>query len=156
QTVSSALDPDKQYYNLLRKFEKDDLPYSRITYLAKTAKTLGDVDMAIKIADRYIHKYLVTMSADSFCTKENLSFVSAFYQVINSKDRIFKFYLQNPKKVDSLVGNKGYSRRLTDYVITKEEILPGIETAKSNNQPPKWELMYKNVKDKYSVESARR
>ena len=153
--AKEALDSSKQYYPLLKKYRSGIFTYKDMPELARTSKRLNDDNTAYDIAARYIHGYLDQLTEDSFISKGNLKFILDFRNILNSGDRVFSFCLNKPQKID-VATYRGASQRLADYIITKEEVQPIVEAAKSENAIPNWQNIYSNINSKYGAEYAYR
>jgi thioredoxin-related protein len=114
---ADAMNPDKQYYTLKRKYEggnKEEI------FLYKMSLAAMDVyDM--KFAKTVSKEYLATQK-DLF-TKENLQLSSKF--ISSSKDPAFTLFLNNMEKADVILG-KGASAKILREIILSEEVYPQI------------------------------
>ncbi len=111
--AKKSLDPETQYYTLLNQYKagkKDE------TFLRKVALASADAydrENAGKISD----EYLATQS--DLYTKENLSFIQKFTET--SKDKGFNILLNNPEKVDAVLGD-GAAAAAMQPIIMREEV----------------------------------
>jgi thioredoxin-related protein len=154
--ATAATDQNKQYYSLLEKSNEGKLSKEAMRALVNVAKDLGDNDNAIEIAKMYMHNYLDKLNEEDYLEKNNLQFIEDYTKMLSSKDKVFKLYQQQAKRIDSIMEYKGYSRSKIDYVIIKEEITPFITLAKGKNSAPDWQNIGKAIKHKYNASYAER
>lgn len=147
--AAEALNPDKQYYTLLKQYKDGEKHYASTAYLAVAAKKLNDPETAYRIAADYEHNYLEKLNDADFCTRENLTFFREFAKNLTSKARIFGWYLHHAEIVDSIMQQKEYSKRFVNYIIFKEEINPRIETAQKEKGAPDWRMISKIIDRKF-------
>lgn len=153
--VFDATNPEKQYYTLLDKYKRGVLDYQLMPGLAKMARSLGEKQISSQIARDYVVGYLEKDEA-RFYSKENQRFIYSFYQVLRSTDRLFSIYMQQPNRMDTLLGERGDSRMIVDYIISVEEINSEITRAKIENRELPWRIIEAKIKGKYGREYAKR
>jgi thioredoxin-related protein len=138
-TVSEyAMDPDKQFYTLVEKFQQDNLDASYMKLLAQNASRLGDKELAEKIANYYIDR----LSEDQLYQRENIGFMLGF--TTSTKERGFAVFRDHSDKIyqaDSAI-SKASSKAFVEEIIYNEEMKPYIS---SKNGKPDWEKMKKEV-----------
>jgi thiol-disulfide isomerase/thioredoxin len=156
--ATEATDSSKQYYTLLQKYQQGKLDYLAMPGLATTAGNVGENDLALEIADDYIHNYLNKLSEEELCRKEHLHFMSTFASVLTSKDKIFNLCYHQPGMVDTAMESKNFSfaANLVNYIIYKEEVSPLLDSAKKKNADPEWSKMDDAIKSKYNSYYAER
>src|SRR3954471_1974914 len=98
--AKNAFDPDKQYYNLLDKYNNHKLDYSRLGYLASITKNIGEESLANEIAKEYLHNYINQQADDKLMEKKYYDFVNNFPKVISSEDKVFKLMYKEGKTID--------------------------------------------------------
>jgi thioredoxin-related protein len=152
----AAMDPDKQYYMLLDRFNTGNLKPEEMPGLANVAKDFGDNQIALEIADKYRHDYLDKLNDESFLIKPNLQFINDHSKMLSSTDRVFKLYEKYPERIDSIMNYYGYSKLKIDYIITKEEVAPAINLAKQNKTSPNWQKIANTIVKKYNPTYAKR
>ena len=160
-----ATNPKENYVGLLRQFKSNTLAHSHYTSLAETAQKIGDTANANIIANAYKAQYLDTLSIDEIASKENLDFIVRFYNIIESKDKFFKLFYEQPIKADSILGSNGISQSIINTVITKEEVFKytgekentrlGVDN-KPNNKEPDWKKVTQIIASKYGPQVAKR
>lgn len=153
--ATEALIPEKQYFVLLNLYKQGKIEFKKLGEIAMLAERIHEDDLALQIATDYLHNYLDKLPDAEFCTKETFLFVDNFSKMITSKDRVFQYYYSQQKRVDSLT-NLGYAKAMADRIITREEITPVVEVAKTNRNIPNWKKISKTIKRKYNGDYAHR
>ncbi len=158
--VKNSNDPKKQYYTLLESYQQGKKDYSLMPYLAITAKSLNEIDIANVVAHDYKDNFLNKLELDLLCSKNNLDFIGQFPKLISSHDKIFDLFYHYAIKVDELRGIKGYSQKMTDYIITKEEINHKLYFDNNPENPivkkPNWSKISGTIRKKYGSSYADR
>jgi thiol-disulfide isomerase/thioredoxin len=98
ELTTDALNPGKQFYTLMEKYKKAKATPSQIMYIARYARSVQEMELAKKIAEKYIGK----LSQKQMLEKENLAFIREFTWSTN--DRGFKLFTNHPGKVDGVLG----------------------------------------------------
>lgn len=112
-----ALSPETQYYTQLKRYKNGEKDPAFLRKMATMAAAAYDTKMANTIASDYI------AGLTDFDSKENAQFVAQF--TTTSKDKGFALMLNNPAKIDALIG-EGKSKAKVLSIIAAEEINPGI------------------------------
>jgi thioredoxin-related protein len=146
--ATNAIDPNQQYYTLLRDYKQGIKNFSRFPFLAYKAASLSEKALSAEIANDYVHNYLEKQSEADYCSKEHLDFIMDFKAVLKSDDRIIHICLHNPEKVDSLE-NKGFANNIVNDVVYKEEIAPHLTLDKGNSKDPDWIKITRSIENKY-------
>jgi thiol-disulfide isomerase/thioredoxin len=155
--AKTARDPQQQYYTLLANFEKSDKKnYSIMPYLANIARKLGHSQEESEIVQTYVQGYLEQLPIEKLWTSENLPLIGSFSKVIHSGDRLFQMYYRDRKRIDSIMKEVGYSDRLINSVIYKEEITPSFDMAIKGKSEPHWHRIERTIKRKYTKDYAER
>jgi thioredoxin-related protein len=149
---SNALNPDRQYCVLLEEYQNVGIKYSKMPYLAKTAKEIGDRELAVEIAKDYKLNFLDKLDDKETLNKKQLDFIGEFYSLISSKDKVFYFCYNYPDKVDSIkeymVGNGGgWAKFQVEQTVIREEITPYV--GKSKEIIPDWNKIRSSINKKY-------
>ena len=147
--AANAVDTNFQFYTLLNAYQSHKKNYTIMPYLAKQARAFHDIKLSEEIAYDYMRNYVEKSDNKDIFTKEIFDFIGLFYRLIKYKDKIFKLYLDNPDKIDSVMNNKGYARRYVDYVIYHEEIAPKINDPEINESEPRWSKISHAIRMKY-------
>ena len=154
--ITNVTDPENQYYTLVDKYRRGTLDYARMPVLARMAHSVDERDFAAEVARIYMVNYL-NQDEHRFFIKENQQFIYDFsFAMLRSSDRLFKLYLQQPAKMDTVIGKSGKSQLIVEYVITKEEISPVMNLSKEEGREPAWSIVANQIEKKYGVIYAER
>lgn len=140
--AENALNPDKQYYTLLAKYENGKKDSGFLRNMALTALDAYDNETANKVAK----DYLATQT--NLYTAGNLDFIKQFTQ--SSKDKGFEIMLNHGDKVDAVLG-KGVSEEIVQQIILSEEVVRNIP--RKPGEKPDWDAITKSLKTKYPVQA---
>jgi thioredoxin-related protein len=140
-----ALNPDKQYYNLLKQYQSGEKDYLKMPYIVNTAYYFNEESIANEVAEDYIANYLLKLPEDSIFTSENLMFIRGFTRA--SKDPAFQLFYKKGIKIDKIMNDQFFSESLVTYVISKEEIDPLLIHAVKD---PNWDSLALVVSKKYT------
>jgi thioredoxin-related protein len=154
RTGQNALDPDKQYYTLLKSYQEGKKDYAGMPELARTTKMLGDKRLSQQIAADYMHGYLEKLSEDQFLLDQNQDFMAEYPSVITSKDRIFHLCMKEPGIVDAASHHVGGATEFATYIICKEEMEPKLKAAYETEVEPDWKRINDEITKKYGANYA--
>ena len=118
-----ALNPETQYYTLLKKSESGNPTPETLKQLAVSAEAAYDEENSEKFANAYID------TQKDLYTKENLEFISKYARSTKSKG--FELMLKDPEKIDAILG-KGKSNKILSNIILEENIYPALRKANVN------------------------
>ena len=149
--VKAALDPNKQYYSLLKKYLAGEKNYVLEPYLADAALKLGDTAVSTAIAKEYMRNYLDNLNDQAFFTKENFDFFARNYTLLSSKDRVFGWYYHHGALVDSMMRYKGYASGCVSYFAYKEVVAPRLLRSQSTGQTPDWGSIARDIEEKFGT-----
>lgn len=148
--VNDAQDPAKQFYSLLDKYKKDQLPLDILPALAKNVQMqTGNKELATGIAKKYMHEHLDKLGDEAFLTKEALFFVNDYKGLVSSNDKAFRIWKDYSQKIDTIIGFKGYAFQKIESVISDEIIEPALLLSRRENTEPDWQRLYKQIKKRY-------
>lgn len=153
--ANDALNSKKQYYTLIENYRQGKKEYVLMPYLAKSAKTMGDKDIANAIAQDYKKNYLDTLGEEGLCTKENLDFIGyqfpEFIYADGSKGKFFNLFYYCSDKVDKIIGHNGFSIFYINNIISAEEITNKLyQDGKLITKKPDWGKISANIRQKYN------
>lgn len=136
---AEVLDPERQYYTQLAKFEQSDKKDTAMMRMLATASTkvLEKENMA-----RFSNMYLNAQR--DFLSRENILFMNGF--VSSSKNKGFEIFLQHPHEVDKVLG-EGTATERVQGIIFNEELMPLLSNAGRNE--PDWKAMQSTIAAKY-------
>lgn len=144
-----AADPSTQYYTLVKKYEDGKMDYADIPAFAKMVQHFPNKVLYAQIIRDYISNYTDKLPDGDFFTKLNLERISLYVSNLNSSDASFTRIMQEPKKVDVAMGEKGYSFGIVSSVIYAEMITPEIKKAIKNESTPGWEEVERAIANRY-------
>lgn len=121
--AKKALNPETQYYTMLKKYDTANPSPEALKELVGIAESAYDDENAAK----YATLYLATQK--DLYTKANLEFLSKYTK--NSKSKGFDVILKDPKKVDAVLG-KGKANEILSKVILNENVYPGLRKPTAN------------------------
>jgi hypothetical protein len=149
--AADIIDPGKQYYKLLEKFEKDPITgLDDMIYLARTALYLGDSAQALKIANKL---FLQSTQADWF-SKNKIQFV---YDFTNKPgDKGFWFFYNNAEDINRIMEDDTYAQQLVQRIIDAEMVKPALDSAKKLKMQPDWNEISSRIQKKYNSYYAER
>jgi len=153
---SLAMDPQQQYYRLLSQFRNGDRNYATMPYLARAARNVKEDSLALRIAADYMQHYLLSLGEGQLWTKENVSFIGSFGKALHSNGQLFILYLRDKKKIDSIMGEPGYSDRLINNMVNREVIKPETDAGVAGHFEPNWRKMNKKIGHQYGKEYVER
>ncbi|WP_345231618.1 thioredoxin family protein [Olivibacter ginsenosidimutans] len=122
--LGESLDPDKQYYTLLRKYEAGNKEPEFLRRVALAANSSYDQATASKISEEYLN------TQQDLFTKENLEFLGEFTRSSTSKG--FQLMLNEPEKVDAVLG-KGKAADKVASIILREEVFSKVNPKTTTN-----------------------
>jgi thioredoxin-related protein len=108
----NAMNPEKQYYTQLKKYESGKKDPEFLRTIAMIASDAYDMPVANSVSK----EYLATQT--NLITKENLEFLLKFTE--SSTDIGFKTLLENQDKADALVGKGKAKAKLQEIILYKD------------------------------------
>lgn len=150
ENINKGLNPDNQYYDLLRKYKTGKLSKEQMERLPALANRMGNKEEGLEFARHYMHQYLDKLNEDDFLKKENLMFIQTNAAMISTKDRVFKLYYNDPSKADLVMSIPNYSFSMASSVISNELIKPYYDAAVKNNiKEIDWKKIEATIRKKY-------
>lgn len=144
-SAEASLNPDKQYYALLKKYNEGNREATFLKKAALASFDAYDMPMGSKIGN----DYLATQS--DLLTKDNLDFIYKFTNT--SQDKGFTVLLNNPEKADEVLG-KNKAEKATMGIIYEEEVYTKLRANRKWVDAPDWEGIQKTVTAKYPKQAA--
>ncbi len=136
---TDAMNPDKQYHTLVKKFEQSD---KRDAAMMKKLAEMSQQVMDIEGSRRYADMYFQTQK--DLLTEENIRFLRRFAGF--SADKGFQVFLKHPARVNEVLG-KGMAEEIVRQVIFQEEVIPLL--SKSAGGVPDWTAMQTVLSARY-------
>lgn len=118
-----ALNPETQYYTLLKKSESGNPTPQTLKQLAVSAEAAYDEENSEKFANAYLD------TQKDLYTKENLEFIGRYTRSTKSKG--FELMLKDPEKIDAILG-KGKTNKILSNIILDENIYPALRKPNVN------------------------
>jgi tetratricopeptide (TPR) repeat protein len=137
--VADTANPDLQYATLLEQYQQGRKEPKFLRVLALMASRLNDQSNATQISSLYIKSM-----PDPF-TYNNLIFINQFTKT--TQDPGFSIFLNNPDKVDQLLGPNVAINRVKS-IIFNEEIKSHVS---SKDAKPDWNTLEKRIVTKYGT-----
>src|SRR6185437_531134 len=111
-----ALNPQRQYFSLLRRVSAGYMDTSACPYLIQTAEEMGEHEVARTIAKKYIDSFWIQLPEREKWTKNNLFFLTYCFgqKFIGSNDSAFKAFYNNQAKVGEVTGDVQLARRYVE------------------------------------------
>ncbi|SDE85523.1 Thioredoxin-like [Mucilaginibacter pineti] len=157
QLLMKAADPEKCYASLIEQFRLDKLKGDALLSLALLAKTYHDDSIALSVARLYKQHVIDNTPALVLLNPRLLQYMYEFYELFSINDPVVLFMYQHPEQADSLLNNKGYAVRFTDYLISKYQIHPIIRPGgKYVKTVPDWGELQRKVTNAYDPTTAER
>jgi thioredoxin-related protein len=135
-----AMDPEKQYYTQLKRYENGEKDPAFLRKFALVAQAAYDQSVAAKVSAEYI------ATITDLYTKENLEFLGKFTS--SSKDKGFAVMLENPAKVNAVLG-AGRAEERVLAIVMQENIYPSMTNALRAKTKPNWDSVSTVVTAKY-------
>ncbi len=136
--IKKSINPETQYYTLLRQYENGKKDETLLRNLAMAAQAAYDPENAAKISDEYV------ATQKDLYTEENLNFLKSF--TTKSSDKGFDIMLKEADKVDAILG-PGTSASVVHPVIMQEEVYSNF--SREPGASPDWDKMKAGLSKKY-------
>jgi thioredoxin-related protein len=143
-----AIDPTKQYYTLLEKYNNSQLNFDEMRMLAEKAKEIGDSVNAYRIAFDYIKTYLFKLPEDQLYIEPNIQFVTDFTPNIYGPG--FELFLNHSKQVDKAT-HEYYTRDEISFLISTKLKADGVLDGKEIMSEPKWKQIQLRLKKLFGL-----
>jgi thioredoxin-related protein len=140
-----ALDPKKNYYNLLEDYNKGERNMDRMRLVARNALLLfKDTTTAMKVS----RDYMARLQKADYLTKDNIEFMQLFTK--SSKEVGFKIFYKNADSVNKIMNDKMYAQSLIRSIIFVEMVSPEVRKAQASGMELNWLIMGKAISKKYN------
>lgn len=137
---ADALNPNRQYYTALFKYQRNELDTAYMKNLARKIKAVeSDPQLAYKIANDFLNR----LKFDELFTKDNIQFMFQFTN--NSKDKGFEIFKNSSKRIsetDERVSESDCKYFVLE-IIKNEEIAPYTKAKKGK---PDWKKIETSLK----------
>lgn len=147
--TKEAMNPETQYYPMLRKYKKGWRDSAFLHQLTKASMNAYDLENQSKVANDYL------ATQHNLYTADNLMLLRDVTQ--SSSDKGFQILLNNEAKVDSILG-KGTADAIIQNIVIGEELYPkmrsqNVKSPKDLTEPD-WTAYDKDLGLKYPAQSA--
>lgn len=147
--TKEALNPETQYYTLLKKYNKGQKDSAFLRQLTAASMSAYDMENGSKIANDYF------ATQPDLYTSANLLLLRDMTQ--SSADKGFQMMLSNPGRVDSVLG-KGTANAITQNIILREDVYPKLFPRRVNSPQeltePSWDSLSASLQSKYPAQAA--
>ncbi|WP_158618176.1 thioredoxin family protein [Chitinophaga lutea] len=138
--TAKVFEPGQQYYALMKKYESGDRDPATLRAVAAAAMDAFDQ----KTADAASKAYITTVK--DWSAKENIEFAAKFTR--SSKDPGFKIMLQEPEKVNAVLG-EGKAQQAVKQIVLREEVYRHFWIKGKSNPDVNWKAITDSLKKKY-------
>jgi len=136
--ASAALDPSRQYYTLLKKYQDGNTSPDFLKSFSLAALDAFELETAEQAGEKYLNTV-----ADMY-TKDNVEYMLKLPRKTTGK--AFATVLANPSKIDEVMGKK-----IADQLIMNTIINEKMPKLVSKTAPPAdWAAIEAEMKDKYA------
>lgn len=135
EKAKNALNPETQYYSLLKQYKEGKKDSAFLHRMADAAMDAYDLENAQVVANEYL------ATQQNLFTKNNLEFIRYFTQ--SSSDMGFALLLNNSQKVDAILG-EDVAEDIVQRIIINEEVY-----AKYKMEKPDWNAITAAITKKY-------
>jgi tetratricopeptide (TPR) repeat protein len=150
--ASAAMDTKTQFYSLVHQYEQGIKDYEKMPYLISVAKKMNEFNLEQQLRMDYL-AYLATLKKEELFAKEKLELIGSSIQ--GTKSIFFNLFYPDGRKVNAIMEQSGYARRITDSVIARELINPVLAKL-SKNEEPNWQKLFGDIKNKFGAQYAER
>ncbi len=141
--VKEALDPDKQYYTQIEKFQ---------LHLHDSVFLHNELKAALKFGDRKSSERLANAYFNCIQDPYNVESLNLIISAVqSSNDKAFLFFLNNFGRIDSVIHDQWAAEYIVGNIIAREEIVPSFE---KNGSIVNWSEINKSIKQKYPAGNA--
>jgi len=147
-----AVDPaTADLYNQLDAYKAGVKDYSSMSRLALfVKKTVRNVDLADSIAVDYKLHFLNRLGTGELGTRVYIDFFDQFSDKISSTDSFFVLCYNHPQRIDSIIGQKGWSMYQVKMAIVREALLnPFVRNGHPLAKRPGWLAVERDIAEKY-------
>ena len=140
QRASNALDPAKQYYTLLKKFEDGERAPEMLKQIGYAALGAFDREKAREISNAYLR------TQKNLFTNENIQFLQDF--TISNQDTGFTIFLKYPEKINVVLG-RGKAESKVNHIIFMYEAQPKLFSNTKTVENSTWEKLNEQFIEEY-------
>jgi thioredoxin-related protein len=145
--LAGSLRPERQYYTLQQRLDKNDLSEKELRFLARLAQQNRDQDIFIRSSREYVGRYLATLPEKELLTKQNINYLQDFTD--GSASPGFILWKRHGKAIDGIMNNPRYSRQWTLGFINRELINPFLKSAEARTTTPEWASLQHQITERF-------
>lgn len=150
QTSASA-----KYYQQLTDYHQGKIPENQLPRLSLMAVENHQDSIARIIAADYKKRKLEKGNIGSLLNPELKDYLMSFYTLFKLEDKLILYLLKNSEQADTKFAEKGFSKKVTDYMITQGQINPAIKpNGNFSTTTPDWRVLKTNLKNYVSEHDA--
>lgn len=146
ELAMNALNPDRQYYTLLKAYEQNKNDTSFLKRMLIAASKADDTHMWLSAGKELINH----IPDDSLLTRENIMLIKTY--TTNSSDKGYRVISKNASKIDKIMNSEGFAAHFIDNIVWKEIFVP--EFQKRKDTEPRWRIIHKKAKRAFDVHIA--
>ncbi|WP_205514475.1 thioredoxin fold domain-containing protein [Longitalea arenae] len=182
--ATDALNPETQYYSLLKRYREGDTNNLNLKWLARSAKLFEENEMANDIAT----SFLEVIEMDDMNDIDNVKFVREFRHLSESQKRLrdyvenivdidrlnelnislmadhmngtngktFQLFYNNADTINEIMKTDGYAQRVIDNLITQQEVKPILDQYNFYSLTPNWDSIRFLISKRYNDKYANR
>lgn len=148
--ASDVLNPKRDYYVLLNRFQGGARDVADMEFLSNTAISLGDSIQAVKIASECI-KWIERKSS---LAKDDIRFIAQYTK--SESDFGFSLFFKFSDSVNRIMDDDTYAQGMVAEIIMKAMVDPVLITDSQRKMTPDWPAIEKMVERKFSGYYGRR
>ncbi|NII25843.1 DUF255 domain-containing protein [Pseudoflavitalea sp. X16] len=168
-------DPYEEYYKLVEAYKQGETQYDSLPLMINIAIQLNDTALQRQLIKTYVD-YVCSLPPEQRYTKENIQFWTSYS--LGSKTRLFAFFYKDGNKIDKVMNEKGYARKVIDNTIMDEIVTPffeeqaagsgiavtggyltdisGKHQQQTHSNEADWIKLKKMIREKYTIAYAKR
>jgi thiol-disulfide isomerase/thioredoxin len=149
--IEMAQDASLQYYTLMEAYRNGQLSATRLPYLSRLLKEVGEDNLAECCARDYLFNHVAKDHLPGIWNHDDLAFTQEYASAVHFGDPLFKVYYSERKSIDSILGGSGKSDGLINQIIYNDELLPLINSAFKVSADPNWRQISKRIAVRYGI-----
>jgi thioredoxin-related protein len=152
--LNKAISPDSQLYTQYREALAEKLPPSDLPALATrlAEPQYGELEMSKTLMRLYINKQFYPLSDQALLQRDQLEKILQYWGNVQSNDRIFKLFQNDPDKINRILGKKSgedFAQQRIEDTIWQELVRPTVKRADSTMNTPDWKALKATITQKY-------
>jgi len=150
------IDPNEDYYKMVKDYEQGNKDYTKMPYMRMKAIELNEWSVAKPVSKDY-NEYLTGLNKEELHTKEILEFLASTYIPANSN--FFSLFYPDGRRADKMMNQKDFAARVVDNTIKVEMIGPFYKNynftpvrmfgGKLDSSEADWKKLYRSIRKNY-------